>query len=190
MMPAGRREGGTVRALNLLIAAALAVVGSSLIVAAAWHNAPLALGAGTALVGSAIAYVSTRALARAAADAEEKSRKQTALQRQLDLFANVVDQLSLAVVVTGDDGATFANRKARELGAWPAAPDGGIAPEAQPPWQLRDAGGRPVQRDGWPLRRALLRGEQVAAEAIQVVSPDGSASWFETSAGPVYGAGM
>src|SRR6185369_3964639 len=94
------------------------------------------------------------------------------------------------VVVTGDDGATFANRKARELGAWPAAPDGGIAPEAQPPWQLRDAGGRPVQRDGWPLRRALLRGEQVAAEAIQVVSPDGSASWFETSAGPVYGAGM
>ena len=145
----------------------------------------LVVACGAVPVSGAIAcFVLMRFLKRKRAELHEKVQQLTLLQRRADLFVSTVDALPIAIVVSSQDGSTFANRKARDAGYSPA--ESATDPRS---WEMKDRDGNRLRREDWPLQRARERGDQVSSEPVQIVRTDGEMSWLEASAQPVHGTG-
>jgi PAS domain S-box-containing protein len=116
--------------------------------------------------------------------AEAEARRRVAEQEHQGLL-EVLQQMPQAVILAQAPSGrmVLTNAQAERM-------RGGLAP---PDWRPEDytavrgfhADGRPYRPDEWPLMRALLRGEEVRGEVIDILHDDGHRFTLEVSAGPV-----
>jgi PAS domain S-box-containing protein len=102
------------------------------------------------------------------------------------LLAQVLDQLPAAVVIAeAPSGRVLrSNAKVNEIlgQVWPAAD--AVADYSRDVTAFHPDG-RAVEADEWPLARALMSGEVVQNEEVQIRRPDGSRVWVSLNAAPV-----
>ena len=120
-----------------------------------------------------------------AVEITELVRARRRLEEEQELLRTVVQGMPAGVIIAeaGTGRMVVSNRQAAEI----LGVDFSLAQsvDAYGSYHGFDSSGRPIEADGWPLARAILRGEEVREEEIEYVRGDGSRLVLSNSAAPI-----
>jgi two-component system cell cycle sensor histidine kinase/response regulator CckA len=116
-------------------------------------------------------------------EAEREARAD--LEAERVRLATVLDNMPIGVVLAEAPSGRviFRNRIVAQLSGIPDYPIAGVADYGKLTGLRPD--GRPYQKAEWPLARAVLLGETINGEEIEIVRHDGSRAIFSMNAAPI-----
>ena len=126
---------------------------------------------------------SIQVLADTCAQALDRARLYEAARTAERTLAEVVRQMPIGVVLAeaASGRIVFGNAEAQRI--WPVLPATAI--DATASWSVFHLDGRRYTPDEWPMARALLHGETVVDEELEIRRADGSRAIISLNAGPV-----
>ncbi len=126
-----------------------------------------------------------RLIAENARLSEAEREARTALEAERARLATVLDNLPVGVVLAEAPSGRviFRNRTVGQLSGLEDDPIDSIAAYGRLTGLHAD--GRPYAKTEWPLARAVLQGETVSGEEIEIVRLDGSRAIFSMNAAPI-----
>jgi two-component system, cell cycle sensor histidine kinase and response regulator CckA len=129
-----------------------------------------------------------RLVAENARLSESEREARATLESERARLATVLDNMPIGVVLAEAPSGRviFRNRIVAQLSGIPDYPIEGIADYGKLTGLRPD--GRPYQKTDWPLARAVLLGETVNGEEIDIVRRDGSRAIFSMNAAPIRNA--
>ena len=120
-------------------------------------------------------------------EAEREAR--TALEEERVRLTTVLDNMPVGVVLAEAPSGrvVFRNRTMAQLSGLENTPVNAISQYTRLTGLRPD--GRPYGPTEWPIARAILQGETVSGEEIEILRPDGSRAIFSMNAAPIRDAG-
>src|SRR5919107_1801953 len=130
-----------------------------------------------------------RLIAENARLSEAEREARVALETERARLATVIDNMPVGVVLAEAPSGrvVFRNRTVNQISGLDESPVAGIADYGRLTGLHPD--GSPYEKTEWPLARAVLHGETVTGEEVEIIRPDGSRAILSMNAAPIRDAG-
>jgi PAS domain S-box-containing protein len=130
-----------------------------------------------------------RLIAENARLSESEREARAALETERVRLATVMDNMPVGVVLAEAPSGRviFRNRTVSQISGLNDSPVDDIAHYGKLTGLRPD--GRPYEKSEWPLARAVLHGETVSGEEVEIIRPDGSRAILSMNAAPILDPG-